>query len=171
MYPLSFWCVSLTHHSYLHESVSEDDIAILAWGHNHMHDKAAVHKDEWEEFFQHFHRLQQGNFWKSKGRVVDWDRYIGTAHTYKCSVYMYAPQMLCICVCTRIVVCMCTHFNTSCIMTDTTLFSLFSLKPTSSMLISAQKCANICTTTSLCWGNSWTLVRRQDGDRVSIHKP
>ena len=45
----------VTHHSYLQESISEDDIAILAWGHNHMHNKAAVHMDEWEEFFQHFH--------------------------------------------------------------------------------------------------------------------
>jgi hypothetical protein len=91
----------VTHHSYLQESVSEDDIAILVWGCNHMHNKAAVHKDEWEEFFQHFHRLQQGNFWKSNGRAVDWDRYITTlvqptpinvvhTHTHQnSSVYTY----------------------------------------------------------------------------------
>ena len=47
-----------THHQYLQENVSEDDIAILAWGHNYMHNNATVHKDEWEEFFQHFYRLQ-----------------------------------------------------------------------------------------------------------------
>ncbi|WP_162180865.1 hypothetical protein [Candidatus Protochlamydia amoebophila] len=35
-----------------------------------------MHKDEWEEFFQHFYRLQQGNYWKSKGKAVDWDKYI-----------------------------------------------------------------------------------------------
>jgi hypothetical protein len=47
-----------THHQYLQENVLEDDIAILAWGCNYMHDDTAVHKDEWEEFFQHFYRLQ-----------------------------------------------------------------------------------------------------------------
>jgi hypothetical protein len=76
-----------------------------------MHDEAAVHKDEWEEFFQHFHRLQRGNFWKSEGRVVDWDRYIDTlvqpiltdvvyaymhhkCHVYNqnCSAYTYTLQ-------------------------------------------------------------------------------
>ncbi len=47
-----------THHQYLQENVLEDDIAILAWGHNYMHNNTAVHKDKWEEFFQHFYRLQ-----------------------------------------------------------------------------------------------------------------
>lgn len=42
---------------------------ILAWG----------WKDEWEEFFHHYCRLRQGNFWKLDAhQVVDWERYIDT---------------------------------------------------------------------------------------------
>ena len=101
-----------THHQYLQENVSEDDIAILAWGHNYMHNNAAVHKDEWEEFFQHFYRLQQGNYWKSKGKAVDWDKYINalvqsllTYVVHMCmhqnsSAYVFALKFYCVHVCT-----------------------------------------------------------------------
>lgn len=50
----------------------------MAWGWNYMHNKAVVHKDEWEEFFHHYHRLRQANFWKLEACLVDWERYIDT---------------------------------------------------------------------------------------------
>ncbi len=80
----------------------EEDIAILVWGHNYMHNDAAVHKDEWEEFFQHYYRLQRGNYWKSEGKAVDWKKYINAlvqsllvyssayAYAYS-SAYVYTP--------------------------------------------------------------------------------
>jgi hypothetical protein len=37
-----------------------------------------MHKDKWEEFFHHYHRLKQGSFWKSDARQVDWEKYINT---------------------------------------------------------------------------------------------
>jgi hypothetical protein len=43
--------------------VLEDNIHILLWGWNHMHDKAAVHKDEWEDFFQYCDTLCTDKFW------------------------------------------------------------------------------------------------------------
>jgi hypothetical protein len=33
------------------------------WGWNHMHDEAAVHKDEWEDFFQYHDTLCTNKFW------------------------------------------------------------------------------------------------------------
>ena len=90
----------------------EDDIAILVWGCNYMHDDAAVHKDKWEEFFQHFYRLKQGSFWKSNSKQVDWDKYINTlvqslltyvvrTHTHhNSSAYAYTPKLYCVRVCT-----------------------------------------------------------------------
>jgi hypothetical protein len=35
----------------------------LMWGWNHMHNKAAIHKDEWEDFFQHCDTLRTNKFW------------------------------------------------------------------------------------------------------------
>ncbi len=155
-----FLLAFFTHHWYLQENVSEDDIAILAWGCNYMHNDATVHKDEWEEFFQHFYRLQRGNYWKSKGKAVDWDKYINalvqSLLTYvvrmcmhwNCTVYMYALQQQ-------------LHNDWH------HPFSLCSLKPTSSITRNAWRCANVCATTLSCWGNSQTPARRQDGARVS----
>ncbi|ELR21855.1 uncharacterized protein ACA1_386940 [Acanthamoeba castellanii str. Neff] len=52
------WCCDI-----VNNKVSEDDIHILTWGWNHMHDKAAVHKDEWEDFFQYCDTLCTNKFW------------------------------------------------------------------------------------------------------------
>ncbi len=77
MHSLLIVCPCFTNHHCPQSSVSQEDLAILAWGQNYMHNEAAVHKDEWEEFFHHYHRLRQGNFWKLDAcQVVDWERYI-----------------------------------------------------------------------------------------------
>ena len=79
MHSLLIVCPCFTNHYCPQGSVSQEDLAILAWGQNYMHNKAVVHKDEWEEFFHHYHRLRQGNFWKLDAcQVVDWERYIDT---------------------------------------------------------------------------------------------
>ena len=72
-------CSSFTNHHCPQTSILEEDLAILVWGWNYMHNKVVVHKDEWEEFFHHYHRLRQGNFWMlDTCQVVDWERYIDT---------------------------------------------------------------------------------------------
>jgi hypothetical protein len=49
-------------------------------GQNHMHDKAAVHKDEWEDFFQHHNTLHTDKFWTTtQGKqAIDWKKLISS---------------------------------------------------------------------------------------------
>ncbi|ELR16386.1 uncharacterized protein ACA1_047660 [Acanthamoeba castellanii str. Neff] len=52
------WCCDI-----VDNNVSDDNIHVLVWGQNHMHDEAAVHRDEWEDFFQHHDTLCTDKFW------------------------------------------------------------------------------------------------------------
>ncbi|ELR24086.1 uncharacterized protein ACA1_152650 [Acanthamoeba castellanii str. Neff] len=60
--------------------VSEDNIHILTWGQNHMHNEVAVHKDEWEDFFQHHNTLCTNKFWTTtQGKqAINWKKLISS---------------------------------------------------------------------------------------------
>jgi hypothetical protein len=54
--------------------VKENDLKLLAWGKNHMHDEGAVHCDEWEEFFNIHDELLNPENWKVSGKkkTINW---------------------------------------------------------------------------------------------------
>ncbi|ELR23103.1 uncharacterized protein ACA1_083310 [Acanthamoeba castellanii str. Neff] len=58
--------------------VSEDNIHILMWGWNHMHNEAD--KDEWEDFFQYHDTLCTDKFWTTTQgeQAIDWKKLISS---------------------------------------------------------------------------------------------
>jgi len=81
----------------IQNTVSEDDIHILAWAWNYMHDKAAVHKDEWEDFFWHCDTLQTGKFWTTtRGeQAIDWRKLISSMVHFVVYVYVMKQSHAC----------------------------------------------------------------------------
>jgi hypothetical protein len=63
---------------FLHK-VLEDDIHILTWGWNHMHDEAVVHKDEWEDYFQHCALTSSGPLHKVSEPLTGRSSFNGTS--------------------------------------------------------------------------------------------
>ncbi|ELR20646.1 uncharacterized protein ACA1_053900 [Acanthamoeba castellanii str. Neff] len=61
-------------------TVLEDNIHILTWGQNHMHNKAAVLKDGWEDFFQHHNTLHTNKFWTTTQgeQAINWKKLISS---------------------------------------------------------------------------------------------
>jgi hypothetical protein len=54
---------------------TNNNIKLLVWGRNYMHDKAVVHKDKWEEVYKN--QLSNKEFWRrGKKEMIDWDKYL-----------------------------------------------------------------------------------------------
>jgi hypothetical protein len=58
--------------------VTAADIKLMAWARNYMHDEGAVHRDEWEDFFNIRDELTNPENWSVKGRrkTINWDAFL-----------------------------------------------------------------------------------------------
>jgi hypothetical protein len=58
--------------------VTAADIKLMAWARNYMHDEGAVHRDEWEDFYNIRDELANPENWSIKGRrkTINWDAFL-----------------------------------------------------------------------------------------------